>query len=130
MLACEPLVGWRIIAEPTALDTAVWPDGSMVVRISPDDAFVIGAPEPTVPDPHAIVTPEHGFNGAALTGGQVGDIALQHIEWVLPTERPALAQGQIAGVAAKLVLHADGSALLLVATAAHHELVDRIGALA
>ena len=40
--------------------------------------------------------------------------------------RPALAQGQIAGVPAKLVLHADGSALLLVACAARHELEERL----
>lgn len=130
MLACESLIGWRIIAEPSALDDAVWPEGATIVRISPDDVYVIGAAEPAVSDPHAIVTPEHGFNGAALTADQVAEIALRHIEWQLPVARPALAQGQIAGVPAKLVLHADGSALLLVATAAHHELVARIGALA
>ncbi|MCU1401673.1 MAG: hypothetical protein JWN62_4782 [Acidimicrobiales bacterium] len=130
MLACEPLIGWRIIADPSALDTAAWPAGSTVVRISPDDVYVIGVAEPTVSDPHAIVTPEHGFNGATLTAAQVADIAMRHIEWQLPSSRPALAQGQIAGVPSKLVLHADGSALLLVATAAHHELVARIGALA
>lgn len=127
MLACEPLVGWRIIADPAALDQAPWPAGSRVVRISPDDVFVIGAPEPSVPaDPHAIVTPEHGFAGASLTADEVEHTALHHIEWHLPQERPALAQGQIAGVPAKLVLHADGSALLLVACAARHELEDRL----
>lgn len=127
MLACEPLVGWRIIADPAALDQAPWPAGSHVVRISPDDVFVIGAAEPSVPgDPHAIVTPEHGFAGASLTADEVEHTALHHIEWHLPHERPALAQGQIAGVPAKLVLHADGSALLLVACAARHELEDRL----
>ena len=127
MPACEPLVGWRIIADPAALDQAPWPAGSHVVRISPDDVFVIGAAEPSVPaDPHAIVTPEHGFAGAVLTADQVAHIALHHIEWQLPAGRPALAQGQIAGVPAKLVLHADGSALLLVACAARHELEERL----
>ncbi|MEQ1699736.1 MAG: hypothetical protein ABMA25_06480 [Ilumatobacteraceae bacterium] len=42
MLVCEPLAGWRIIADPAALDAAPWPAGAQVVRISPDDAFVIG----------------------------------------------------------------------------------------
>ena len=127
MLACEPLTGWRIIADPAALDAAPWPAGSHVVRISPDDAFVIGDTEPTVPaDPHAIVTPEHGFDGAALSADAVYELALHHIEWQLPPARPSLAQGQIAGVPAKLVLHADGSALLLVACAARHELENRI----
>ena len=63
MRVCEPvtfapLVGWRIIADSAALDSAPWPAGSQVVRISPDDVFLIGAPEPAIPgDVHAIVTP-------------------------------------------------------------------------
>jgi hypothetical protein len=123
----HPLVGWRIIAEPAALDAAPWPSGSRVVRISPDDVFLIGAAEPSVPaDPHAIVTPEHGFAGAALTREQTDDVALHHVEWHLPHRRPALAQGQIAGVPAKFVLHEDGSSLLLVACAARHELEERL----
>lgn len=127
-LTFVPLHGWRIIADPAALDSAPWPSDAHVVRISPDDAFVIGANEPTVPnDPHAIVTPEHGFAGAALSAEGTEHLALHHIEWQPPGHaRPCVAQGQIAGVPAKLVLHADGSALLLVACAARHELEERI----
>ena len=120
--------GWRIIAEAAALDTAPWPEGSLVVRISPDDVFLIGTTEPSVPaDVHAIVTPEHGFAGAQLSAQRTADVAVHHIEWQLPSARPSLAQGQVAGVPAKLVLHADGSALLLVACAARHELQERLG---
>lgn len=141
MLACDPartpgrtspLDGWRVIADPAALDTAHWPAGATVVRISPDDVFVIcptvgGATVPSVPgDAHAIVTPEHGFAGATLTPGELELLALHHIEWDLPPERPGLAQGRIAGVPAKLVLHGDGSALLLVACAARAELEERL----
>lgn len=128
----RPLEGWRIIAEPAALDAAHWPAGAEVVRISPDDAFVIcptaeGCTHPTVPaDPHAIVTPEHGFAGATVDAAHVELLALHHIEWQVPSARPALAQGQIAGVPAKLVLRADGSALFLVACAARHELEERL----
>ncbi|MEQ1874534.1 MAG: hypothetical protein ABL953_12460 [Ilumatobacteraceae bacterium] len=140
MHAAEQLVGWRIIATPTALDAVKWPKGSRVVRISPDDVFLIGAAEPKVSgDGHAIVTPEHGFSGIELTAAQVASIAEQHIEWQLPTDAPANwfvyrgsttaapAQGQIAGVPAKLLLNADGTALLLVACAASHELLGRLG---
>ena len=119
--------GWRVIADSAALDAAPWPAGAQVVRISPDDAYVIGSSgaEPTVPlDPHAIVTPEFGFSIATVL--DVAGLAEQHIEWQLPASRPALAQGQIAGVPAKLVLHADGSAQLLVACAARHELQERL----
>lgn len=140
MLACDPartpgrtspLDGWRVIAEPAALDAATWPTGSTVVRISPDDAFVIaaapgGAAPVVTADIHAIITPEHGFAGATLTVDEVAHVGLHHIEWELPAQRPALAQGRIAGVPAKLVLHADGSALLLVACAARAELEERL----
>jgi hypothetical protein len=131
----SPLTGWRIIADPAALDAAPWPSGSQVVRISPDDVFLIcdvdGALEPTVPDDeHAIVTPEHGFAGATLSAQQLADIALHHIEWQLASAganaRPCVSQGQVAGVPAKLVLHADGTASLLVACAARHELEERL----
>ena len=126
-LSAQRLVGWRIIATPAALDAAKWPTGSRVVRISPDDVFLIGAAEPNVAgDRHAIVTPEHGFSGIELSADQVSSIAEQHIEWHLPVARPALGQGQIAGVPAKLLLAADGSALLLVACAASHELLGRL----
>lgn len=122
------LIGWRIIANAAALDAVKWPKGSRVVRISPDDVFLIGAAEPKVPgDAHAIVTPEHGFSGIELSAEQVASIAEQHIEWQLPVDRPSMGQGQIAGVPSKLLLAADGSALLLVACAASHELLDRLG---
>jgi hypothetical protein len=127
-LVFVPQQGWRIIADPAALDTAPWPEGSHVVRISPDDVFLIGPAEPSVPaDPHAIITSEHGFAGAEVSAQRTADLALHHIEWQLPPARPSLAQGQIAGVPAKLVLRADGSALLLVACAARHELRERLG---
>lgn len=126
-LIARQLVGWRIIADAAALDAVKWPKGSRPVRISADDVFLIGAAEPKVPgDAHAIVTPEQGFSGIELTAAQVAAIAEQHIEWQLPAKLPAMAQGQIAGVPAKLLLDADGSAQLLVACAASNELLDRL----
>jgi hypothetical protein len=87
---------------------------------------MIGATEPKViGDLHAIVTPEHGFSGIDLSAAKVAAIAERHIEWQLPTA-PAMAQGQIAGVPAKLLINDDGSALLLVACAASRELVIRL----
>jgi hypothetical protein len=119
------LRGWRVIAEPEALNAVI--TTGEVLRISPDDAFVIGGSEPVVAnDPHAIVTPEMGFDAAELSLDVLTSIADEHIEWPLPGHRPALAQGQIAGVPAKLLLAADGSARLLVACAARHELHGRL----
>jgi hypothetical protein len=129
VLVCEPLAGWRVIATPAALDATVWAAGALPLRISPDDVFVIGGPMPDVPDEHAIVVVEHGFHSAVLADAStVAALADRHVEWRLPAHRPALAQGQIAGVPAKLWLRDDGSALLLVASAARHELEARVNA--
>ena len=98
-----------------------------MVRISPDDVFLIGAVEPKIAgDVHAIITPEHGFSGIELSAAQVASMAEEHIEWQLPAKLPAMSQGQVAGVPAKLLFAADGSALLLVACAATHELLGRL----
>ena len=51
---------------------------------------------------------------------------MDHIEWSLPVDRPAFAQGSIAGVPAKLWLAGDRTALLLTATAYADELERRL----
>jgi hypothetical protein len=121
--ALEPLPGLRVIADPAALDAARW-DGHdvSVLRFAPDDAFAIGALSVEVDDADAIVESEAGYVGAWLPV----DAVLPHIEWSLPTERPALAQGSIANVPAKLWLPGDGDALLVTAAAYANELAGRL----
>jgi hypothetical protein len=63
----------------------------------------------------AIVEPEPGFSAARLDRAGLESV-LAHVEFRLPAERPALAQGKVAGVPAKLLLD-DDSALLVVQTA-------------
>ena len=120
----ERLHGLRVVAEPAALDAAHWSgDGVTVLRFAPDEAFGIGARSVEVDDADAIVEQEAGFSGAWV------DLAVvtPHIEWSLPTDRPALAQGAIAGVPAKLWLPADDyTAFLVVAAAYADELSERL----
>ena len=127
MPALEPLGGLRVVAEADALDRAGWSgDGPItVIRIAPDEAFAIGATSVVVEDdPDAIVEPEPGFSGARLD--QPGlESTLAHVEFPLPPERPALAQGKVAGVPAKLLLDAEG-ALLVVQTAYAADLESRL----
>jgi hypothetical protein len=119
----EPLPGLRVVADPSALDHARWQgDDVMVLRFAPDDAFAIGATGVEVDDEHAIVESEPGFVGTWLPLAEV----LPHIEWSIPTGRPALAQGSIASVPAKLWLPDDGDALLVTAAAYADELTDRL----
>jgi hypothetical protein len=67
---------------------------------------------------------ESGFVGWWLTPEEL-DRVVSHIDWPLPTERPVLAQGLVAGVPAKLWL-AEDRALLLCAAAYAHELEERL----
>ena len=125
----EPLPGLRVVADPVALDAAHWVGTEVtVLRFAPDDALAIGATGVDLADDDAIVEPDTGFSGAWLPL----DAVARHIEWPLPSERPALAQGAVAGVPAKVFLPdgiADagaGDVLLLTATAYADELIDRL----
>ena len=122
MPALDRLRGLRVVADPAALHDATWTGHDVtVLRFAPDDAFAIGATAVEVHDEHAIVEDEIGFVGAWLDPADIEP----HIEWPLPADRPALAQGSIAGVPAKAWLPADGPALLLTAAAYAHELAGR-----
>ena len=104
MPALEPLPGLRVVADPAALDARALARPDDVDRPALRARTTRSRSAPTgveVDDPDAIVEPEAGFVGAWLAGRAV---VARHIEWPLPTERPALAQGSIAGVPAKLWL--------------------------
>jgi hypothetical protein len=122
--ALDRLRGVRVVADPVAVDRATFHgDDVTVLRFAPDDAFGLGAGGVDVDDPDAIVEDERGFVGAWLDPAGIE----LHTEWPLPTERPALAQGSIAGVPAKLWLPVDGDALVLTAAAYGDELETRLG---
>jgi hypothetical protein len=188
MRPLEPMIGWRIVANPPALDQVVPATGLTLLRIAPDDALLLGpvglvatrpvenqteatakdtdeepsfgpfgrrivadiapvphevaefgpfgrriavegdathADTPTVDDPDAIVERDNGWAGTWLTSADFDHQVAPFIEWSLPIERPALAQGRVAGVAAKIWFEAD---LVLVACRATqaHELNDRL----
>lgn len=120
----ERLRGLRVVADPAALDAARWSGEDVtVLRIAPDDAFAIDATGVEVDDEHAIVEPEVGFSGAWVEL----DAVRRHAEWAIPKERPALAQGNVATVPAKVWLpDADGPTLLITAAAYADELAGRL----
>ena len=121
--AFERLAGLRVVADPGALDAARWSGEDVtVLRLAPDDAFAIDATGVDVDDEHAIVEPEPGFAGAWVP---VEDVA-HHVEWSIPTQRPALAQGAVANVPARIWLPDDGDALLITAAAYADELASRL----
>jgi len=121
----EILPGLRVVASPEALDAVPWEARAVVLRFAPDDAFAIGVTDIDVNDAHAIVAEETGFVGVWLTVDEFTEQVIPHVEWPLPEARPALGQGFIAGVPAKLWLTAD-RALLLCAGSYAHELAERL----
>jgi hypothetical protein len=131
VLALEPLHGLRVVADPAALDRVSW-RGDLdvtVLRLAPDEALAIGARSVEIDDAHAIVEEEAGFVGVWLTAEEFEASVLPRIEWPLPAddERPAVAQGSIAGVPAKLWLRTTGGALLVTQAAYANELAGRLG---
>ena len=126
MPALELLAGLRVVADAGALDRARWAGDRQVtvIRIAPDEALAIGATAVEVDDEHAIVEPEPGFSGARLDAAGL-DQVLAHVELPLPATRPALVQGKVAGVPAKLLLDGNG-ALLVVQTAYVADLEARL----
>ncbi|MFL5678457.1 MAG: hypothetical protein ACJ77X_12585 [Chloroflexota bacterium] len=124
MPALDRLHGLRVVADPAALDTARWQGGPgmTVLRLAPDDAFAIGAEGVDVDDEHAIIEPEAGFVGAWLPSELIG----HHTEWSLPRERPALGQGAVAQVPARVWLPDEGDALLITAAAYADDLASRL----
>ena len=129
MPALEPLTGLRVVADPAALDSAVWDpapgrtDPPVVLRFAPDEAFAIGACGVTIDDPDAIVEDERGYVGAWCSF----DAIRAQTEWAPHSDRPALAQGSVAGVPAKVWLPDDGDVLLVVTSAHADGLAERLG---
>lgn len=123
MRAPEALNGVRVVASPAALDALAWPDGVTPLRFAADDLFALGAT--TAELPGALVEEERGFVGWLLTVEELHGHLLEHVDWPLPAERPALSQGLIAGVPAKLWLTHD-RVLLLTSGAYAHELMERL----
>jgi hypothetical protein len=122
--APEQLAALRVVAASEVLDGVTMVDDHPALRLAPDDLLVIGAASVEVAGENLIVD-EAGFVGWWLTADEVREDVLPHVDWPLPTSRPALAQGLVAGVPAKLWLTEDRS-LLLCPAAYAHELQERM----
>jgi hypothetical protein len=121
--APEQLHGLRVVAKPTAIDTAALPAGATMLRIAPDDAIIVDAATLTIDDPFAIVEPEYAFVHWQLSPTEFEGLT-HHIEWPLPAAGQ-LGQGLIAGVPAKILIAHD-HVLLVVSAGLAHELLERL----
>jgi hypothetical protein len=123
--AVEILHGRRVVASVSAIDSAVFPEGALVLRFAPDDVLVIGDGPIDLADQHEIVEPDHGWSALSLNEDRLLEVLARHAAWAPPSHRPALAQGMIAGLAAKVYLDGERS-LIMVAAPFAHELEARL----
>lgn len=121
----ELLEATRIVADPSALDRIEAPDAGYLIRLAPDDLLVLPALDGVeVDDPHAIVEPECGFAGARFGNSDLASLQ-SACEWEFPDERPALAQGHLAGVPVKMLFSTSG-VLILIPTGMAHTFQERL----
>jgi hypothetical protein len=106
--ALERMTATRIVATPAALDAAVWPAAALALRFASDEVFVTAEIAANfINDLHAIVVSETGFVAVWLPTDEAIDFLERSCEWELPHERPAFAQGMVAGLPLKLWFEAE-----------------------
>lgn len=123
--SAERLNGLRVVSTPAALDAARWRPHGIVIRMAADEAFAIGSVDVELADRFAIVEVESAFVGWWLSLDQFAERIEHRLEWVLPTARPALAQGLVAGVPVKLWLEHD-RVLVIASSGLAHEVAERL----
>ncbi len=127
MPGCSPLPGVRVVATPAALSLleATYPNA---LRFAPDDLFIAGLrpDEVAVDDEHAIIEAEAGFSAMCFTPSQFTTGVAPHIEWPVPTERPAFTQGMVAAVPCKLHFTVH-DVTVITNTVQVRDLEDRLG---
>jgi len=134
--ALDRFTATRIVALPGAIDAAVWPEGSLVFRLAPDEVLIAPAMNATaVDDPHAIVELETGFSGVWIDHVTAIDLLERECDWQLPrmrqwgngsaVDRPSLAQGLVAGLPVKVWFERD-RVLFIVASSFAAELAERL----
>ena len=126
MRALDSFTATRIVALPRAIDAAVWPTSALVLRLAPDEVLVTIALNATaIDDPHAIVELETGFSAVWLDHATAINVLERECDWELPQERPAFAQGVVAGLPVKVWFERE-RVLFIVASPFAADLTERL----
>ena len=116
MRAPERLALIHVVARPSALDSTVWAEDAVVLRIAPDEVLALTTSVPRIEgDPHAIIRTDEGYAGLWLSAGEAAEFLSRACEWEPPRHRPAFAQGAVAGLPVKLWLAQDRVLVLVPA---------------
>ena len=115
----------RVVATPDALDNLSL-GTSRSFRIAPDELFTEATiTQNDVSDKYAIVTQEASMSGVWLPESEALHFLEHECSWVLPTERPAFAQGAVAHLPVKLYFE-EGSVLFMTMAPFAEDLQNRL----
>ncbi len=147
----EPLLGWRVVAKPEALERLAAllaaretsrdrAQGPLVLRCARDELLFLEPQSPadswqvdlavavedlSSADPHHLMIRETGIDGLWLDPAHAEEVIARCAEWRPPQGRPAFAQGALAGIPVKIWFE-ERRVLLLVAHAFAAALSERI----
>lgn len=116
----EPLVATRVVARPAAIDAVHLSSGTLLMRLAPDDALVIGG-DVQVDDPFAIVVLDSGWVAWRFGEDQMREALARLCAFEI---HAGLNQGMVAGLPAKVWIDGERS-LVIVAAAYAAEFEDR-----
>lgn len=125
------LMGTRIVATPDALEGAHWPTDAIVLRFAADEIYLtapLSAADQTAilaQDAHALIINEGAFSAVWIDEARSLALLERFCEWEIPADRPAFAQGAVAGIPTKLWL-TQGRFLWIVQSPYVEEMEDRL----
>ena len=115
----------RIVAKPAALDALDTGDARSF-RIAPDEVFIDSDINTDgLQDEFAIITKEASMSGVWIDAKDAIHFLEHECPWVLPTERPAFAQGAVAHLPVKLYFEEE-QVLFMTSTPFAGELQERL----
>jgi hypothetical protein len=125
VLEAEVLLGRRVVAVPAALDSALWPADSIVLRVAPDEALVVGDGGLVVDDRHALVEEDANLAAVELPMAEAGNLLARLCDWEWPIPGESLSQGLMAGIPVKIWTGRD-RVLLIFPSSYLHEVAERL----
>ena len=107
-----PLAGFRLVASPASLDAMTISGsgaGPIVLRVAPDEVLGVFASDEgglgamsISDDPDRLFTVDNSWHGVWVEPDAAMDLLERHADWEPPNERPAFAQGLVAGLPVKV----------------------------
>ncbi len=125
LIQFERLEMTRIISTKEAINQITVPAKHILLRIAPDEAYVYPKTAVSLEDEWAIIKTDSGWAGAWIEMDTAVSIFEHTCEWELPSKRPSLAQGLVAGVPSKIWFEED-KVLLLVPASLAAEMEERV----